>query len=59
MRNDEDLLKDIASCVYEEDDIYIPLRGTVEKVEGGYWVEARVWVGEEMVLSEQQALSNT
>ena len=57
---DEDLLKNIAISLYEEDDIYIPLRGTVEKVEGGYWVEARVWIdARELVRSERQALQNT
>lgn len=51
---DEDLLKNIAIALYEEDNVYIPLRGTVEKVEGGYWVEARVWVdSRELVRSER------
>ena len=57
---DEDLLKNIARAIYEEDNVYIPLRCTVEKVEGGYWVEARVWVGaDELVRSERQAVQDT
>ena len=57
---DEDLLKNIASTLYEEDNVHISLRGTVEKVEGGYWVEARVWVdARELVRSERQTLQDT
>lgn len=57
---DEDLLKNIASALYEEDNVHIPLRGTVEKVESGYWVEARVWVdARELVRSERQTLQDT
>lgn len=51
----EDRIRDLAAELYgEEGSLFIPLDAKVTRFgRKGYWVEARVWVGEDVVHGEQ------
>lgn len=54
----EDRIRDLAAEIYgEEGTLFIPIDAKVTRVgRKGYWVDAVVWVGEDVVHGEQQTL---
>lgn len=58
--DEKEHIRDIATRLYEDDEgtICVPFYGKVAKSvsDRGYWVEAAVWVGEDVVHGEQQTL---